>query len=195
MKLFLKMKAWQLFVLLFGAHFLMMAFGMIGGDPRRMFTIMPIGMLVFLAVFMGWFWTLGIYTNRWVPEEIRPSPRRFRLGLGYAAVYMLFFLVFFILMSSGRGGGGLFALIFPFHIFAMVCMFYALYFVAKNFVMAERKQEVGFYVFAAPFFLIWMYPIGVWFIQPRINRMFEEHEDTQQGCSTVSSEGAPSEEP
>lgn len=179
MRIFLKMKSWQLFLLLFGAHFLMMAVGMVGGDPRRMFTIMPIGMLVFMAVFMAWFWALGTNINRWVPEDIRPSPRRFRFGLIYASVYMLFFLVFFMRMSSGRVGGGLFALIFPLHIFAMVCMFYALYFVAKNLVMAERKEKVGFYDFAGPFFLIWMYPIGVWFLQPRVNRMFQERENTQ----------------
>jgi hypothetical protein len=182
MKAFLKMKSWQLFLLLFGAHFLLMAVGMIGGDPSRMFIIIPIGMLIFMAVFMAWFWALGTNINRWVPEDIRPSPRRFRFGLIYASVYMMFFLVFFMLMSTGKvgGSGSVFALIFPFHIFATVCMFYALYFVAKNLVMAERKESVGFNEFVGPFFLIWMYPIGVWFIQPRVNRMYREHESMQQ---------------
>jgi len=179
MKLFLKMKAWQLFVLLFGTQFLMMPVVMVGGNPQRMFTIMPIAMLVFLAVFMGWFWSLGNNINRKVPEDIRPSPRFFRFGLAYSSVYMLVFVVFFILTASGNIGGGFFCLIFLFHLFAMFCMFYALYFIAKNLVMAERKENVGFYEFAGPFFLIWMYPIGVWFIQPRVNEMFQHETDTQ----------------
>lgn len=180
MKLFLKMNAWQLFALLFASHFLMMAVGMVGGGPRWMFTVLPIAMLVFLAVFMAWFWSLGINLNRKVPDEIRPSPRFFRFGMTYSSVYMLFLLSFVVLTASDSGSHRLFALIVPFHLFAMACIFYALYFIAKNFVMAERKQTVGFYDFAEPFFLIWMYPIGVWFIQPRVNRMFQDEMNTQQ---------------
>lgn len=193
MKLFLKMKPWQLFVLLFGAPYLILGVSMVGGDFKRMFTIVPIVTLAFSGPFIAWFWSLGIHINRWVSRDIRPNPRRFRLVLCYVSVYLLLFTALFMRMFTGKVGVGLLAFIVPFHILAMFCMFYAVYFVAKNFVMAERNVKVGFYECAGPFFLIWMYPIGVWFIQPRINRMFEERERTQQDESTVLSEGTPSE--
>ena len=179
MKLFLDMKAWQLFALLFGSHFLM-AVGIFGGEPGTMFTLVPIAMLVLVAVFMAWFWSLGTNINRKVPDNIRPDPWFFRFGIVYSSVYMLFFLAFFVLTASGSGGLGIFALNEGFHFLEMVCSFYSFYFVAKNLVMVERKAKVGFVEFAGPFFLLLLvYPIGVWFIQPRVNRMFDEEGNTQ----------------
>jgi hypothetical protein len=52
--------------------------------------------------------------------------------------------------------------------------------VARNLAMAEKQEKVEFYDYAGAFFLLWFFFIGVWFIQPRINRMFAaEHEDLQ----------------
>jgi hypothetical protein len=66
------------------------------------------------------------------------------------------------------------AVILPLHFFAMFCLFYDLYFVSKNLVMVETGKRVTFYDYAGPFFLIWFFPIGIWFIQPRINRLYEQ---------------------
>ena len=65
MKTFLAMKAWQLFLLLVGPYFLMIV--MIGGDPGSMFTVMPFAMLIFIAAYLVWFWSLGNNINRKVP--------------------------------------------------------------------------------------------------------------------------------
>jgi hypothetical protein len=46
--------------------------------------------------------------------------------------------------------------------------------VAKNLVKAETGKRVTFYDYAGPFFLLWFFPIGVWFIQPRINQLYAE---------------------
>lgn len=61
----------------------------------------------------------------------------------------------------------------PFHLFAMVCMFYDLYFVSKSLVLAETSKPVSFYDYAGPFFLLWFFPLGIWVIQSRINRLYE----------------------
>jgi hypothetical protein len=34
-------------------------------------------------------------------------------------------------------------------------------------------KAAGFYEYSGPFFLIWFFPIGLWIIQPRINRLAE----------------------
>jgi uncharacterized RDD family membrane protein YckC len=46
--------------------------------------------------------------------------------------------------------------------------------VSKNLVLAETSKPASFYDYAGPFFLIWFFPIGVWFTQPRINRLYEQ---------------------
>jgi hypothetical protein len=38
---------------------------------------------------------------------------------------------------------------------------------------------VSFYDFSGPFFLLWFFPIGIWIIQPRINRLFTDWERAQ----------------
>lgn len=81
----------------------------------------------------------------------------------------MFFTVIFSNVKSP-----LIALILLFHLFAMFCIFYGLYFVSKSLVLAETGKPASFYDYAGPFFLIWFFPIGIWFTQPRINRLFAE---------------------
>ena len=58
-----------------------------------------------------------------------------------------------------------------FHILSMFGIFYSLYFVAKTFKTVELQREVTFSDFAGEFFMIWFFPIGIWVIQPKINKM------------------------
>jgi hypothetical protein len=55
----------------------------------------------------------------------------------------------------------------------MVCNFYVLYFVSKSLVLAERSKPASFYDYAVPFLMILFFPIGIWMIQPRVNRLYE----------------------
>jgi len=48
-----------------------------------------------------------------------------------------------------------------------------IYFVSKSLVLAETGRPAVFYDYAGPFFLVWFFPIGVWIVQPRINRLYE----------------------
>jgi hypothetical protein len=54
----------------------------------------------------------------------------------------------------------------------MFCIFYCFYFTAKVLKTVELQKPVTFNDYAGEFFLIWFFPIGIWFIQPRINRLF-----------------------
>ena len=70
--------------------------------------------------------------------------------------------------------GGLLGVIIPLHLFSMFCIFYCLYFVAKTFKTVELQREVSFSDFAGEFFLFWFFPIGIWIVQPKINKMIED---------------------
>ena len=76
--------------------------------------------------------------------------------------------------SGGGIMGSIVAVIIPVHLFSMFCIFYSLYFVAKTFKTVELQREVSFSDFAGEFFMIWFYPIGIWIVQPKINKMIEE---------------------
>lgn len=63
-------------------------------------------------------------------------------------------------------------LILPFHLLATYCVFFNLNFVSKSLVLAEAGRAVSFNDYAGPFFLLWFFPLGIWFIQSRINRLY-----------------------
>src|SRR5262249_22613374 len=44
--------------------------------------------------------------------------------------------------------------------------------ISKSLVLAETTKPASFYDYAGPFFLLWFFPLGVWFTQPRINRLY-----------------------
>lgn len=53
-------------------------------------------------------------------------------------------------------------------------MFYLLYFVAKGLVTIETGKEAFFSDYFGVFMLFWFFPIGVWFLQPKMNRLYRE---------------------
>ena len=194
---FLKAKHWQLFLLTFGIpmifQFVMMGtmFSNIGSgnnpDPTFMFSYMkffPIMMIIFMGVFFGWFWSVAVGLQSKVPEDVKMKVKKFKIFFFIPMVYMLFITLFMGIQMNGlmtngtepSGGliGGLVAVIVPLHLFSMFCIFYSLYFVAKTFKTVELQREVKFSDFAGEFFMIWFYPIGIWIVQPKINKMIEE---------------------
>lgn len=174
---FLRAKHWQIFLLLFGVFFIgqiavMSSFAAAARSPEDFGKVgleFGVVMVLFMFCFLGWFWSMGLFLSSIVPASLRLRMGFFRFALIYPAVYIFAFIAFF---ESPKPA--MFALIFPFHLFAMFCMFYNLYFVSKSLVLAETGKRASFYDFAGPFFLIWFFPIGVWIIQPRINRLYAQ---------------------
>jgi hypothetical protein len=111
---------------------------------------------------------MGLFFDSLVKPELRMQTQFFRFSLVYAVAYAF---IFFLVVTPDTGFPGW---LVPLHLACMVCLFYLLYFVSKNLVLAETKKPVSFYEYAGPLFLLWFFPVGVWFIQPRINRLFEE---------------------
>lgn len=194
---FLKAKHWQLFLLTFGIpmifQFVMMGtmFASIGSgnvpDLSLMFNYMmflPIIMILFIGVFFGWFWSVVIGLQEIIPDEAKMKLTSFKILFFIPVVYMLLISIFIgvsingFVDSSNKPSpsliGGLIALIIPLHLFSMFCIFHTLFYVAKTFKTAELKRKVSFSDFAGEFFLIWFYPIGIWIVQPKINKMIED---------------------
>lgn len=54
---------------------------------------------------------------------------------------------------------------------------YCIYFVAKVLTSVEQGRETSFRDFVGDFFLFFFQPIGVWWLQPRINNIFDKEID------------------
>lgn len=156
-------------------------------DPAMMINYMkffPVIMIVFLAVFFGWFWSVAIGLQKKVPENVTMKVNKFKILFFIPVIYILLFVTVLSVVFNGSFisnpepgmelQGALIAVIFPLHIFSMFCIFYSLYFVAKTYKTVELQRNVKFGDFLGEFFMIWFYPIGIWIVQPKINKMIEE---------------------
>ncbi len=207
MNLFLKAKHWQLFLATFALPFLLQMILMFNlfismihkpNDPSIMlnyFRLFPLMMIMYMGILLGWQWSVAIGLQKFVPEGIKMKVGKFKTFFIIPVVYLLLILVVIsFVFSSGNSSFDIttpgasnappvalimigFIVIFPLHLFSMFCLFYCLYFVAKTFKTVELQREVSFSDFAGEFFLIWFYFVGVWIVQPKINKMIENAND------------------
>jgi hypothetical protein len=178
---FLRAKHWQIFLLLFAAPTVaeFSAVGVISATIRSWYDFGPGGffflgvMALYLLCFLAWFGSMGLFFRSIVKPELRMDTQFFRFALVYPVVYVPIFL--FLVIPDTRVPVWI---ILPLHLACMVCLFYLLYFVSKNLVLAETGKQVSFYEYASPFFLLWFFPIGVWIVQPKVNRLYAEKSST-----------------
>ena len=182
---FLRAKHWQIFLLLVGVGFvgdivaIASSMSVTAQSPEGFGKIgLPLGfvMALFMFCFLGWFWSMGSFLSSIVQPSLRLKMGFFRFALVYPGLYIFVFMALFLSTTTNPA---LLAIIFPLHFLAMFCMFYDLYFVSKSLVLAETNKPASFYDYAGPFFLIWFFPIGVWFTQPRINRLYSERKNIE----------------
>lgn len=199
-KKFLKAKHWQLFILVFGLPMLfytvMMASIFIsisnGSNPTSLLFSMglfPIVMLLFISTQFGWLWSVAIGLQPKVPENVTMKVKKFKLFFFVPLIYIVLISIFMGIFANQIMQNGnppnialvasFMVIIIPLHLFSMLCIFYSLYFVAKTYKTVELQREVSFSDFVGEFFMIWFYPVGIWIIQPKINKMIEEQSTEQ----------------
>jgi len=197
---FLRAKHWQLFLPIFGVPLVFqivmmwtMAANFMNGtipDPLVMFkyfSFFPVMMIFLAGIHFGWFWSVAIGLQPKVPSEVKMKTKKFNAFFFIPLIYLLFISIAIGIVFSGlpdlnESGyqpdfvlmGTVAAIIIPLHLLSMFSILYCLYFVAKTFKTVELQRETTFSDFAGEFFMIWFYPIGIWILQPKINKMVEE---------------------
>jgi hypothetical protein len=176
----LKAKHWQLFTILIGGMVIMqitMFASIIGarpGDTPWGFFLLPFFILLLIAILFGWQYAIIIKLKEKLPTGIQMPHQRIKLFFVIPVVYMMILVIFMASVFTIRvvvTPGPLFALIVPVHLFSMFCIFHTMYFAAKTIKCVETKSNNSFGEFAGEFFFIWFFPIGIWFLQPRINKI------------------------
>lgn len=172
---FLRAKHWQIFLLVAGPY-LLGTVAMFAApiqsettsvrNPQNIFMTMMFLCMVFC---LCWFWSMGSFFNSATSPQLRLKSAFFRFAIFYPPLYMLVFIFY---LAQPAAAGRSFSLLLPFHFLAVFCMFYDLYFVSKTLVMAEMGKPTSFYDYAGPLFLLWFFPLGIWFTQPRVNRLY-----------------------
>jgi hypothetical protein len=195
-RFFLCARHWKLFLLIFCTGLLgprlpalVQAFAASGtareaaGLAGQVLT--AVGALGWLA----WLGSVGMFLNaRNRPAKSGPI-RFFQFALIFIGAYLLALDVFVpgssgLMTAAGAAAMDTFTFLSFYVALPLVtglCVLYAFYFDAKNLVMAESPGPVGFRGYVGSFALILFFPVGVWFVQPGINRLYAQSREAQAG--------------
>lgn len=194
MKFFLTLKHWQLFglscVLPIIIQVLSIALLLSNNNPTIIFYTYPIMTLLFMWLFFGWFYVVGTNLYQKLPATTYMNLTVFKIVLFGPIFYLLIsfilvFSMFFASLSEGIKHEWIFVMILPVRSFSLLCVFYGVYFTAKALKSVEMQASVTFSDYLGDFLLICIFPIGIWVIQPRINKLFDESDAGEEVVEKV----------
>ncbi len=187
MTFFLKLKHWQLFVLLIGIpiilEFLTVGFIFSADDfssgLQRFLSIFPVLMMLYVAILFGWLWSVGVFLSKKLPSDATMPTSIFKGAIIIPTLYIMFLCWFVAKLIWGNEMSELFldenlSVILTAHVTSAACIFYVLYFNAKALKSVELQRPALLGDYVGEFILFWFFPVGVWFLQPRINKLLNE---------------------
>jgi len=163
----LRLKSWQLFLLLLLSYFL----------PSG-YVFERVANLLFIGIYLGWIYSVGFVMHSLLPDKRKP-------GITYFKISCLFIIVLFITLSFTGGytinqdnykeyGNSIWFLV-PLILYTIWSMLYMFMFAAQ---MLESMIE-GRLVLRSDslkgFFGFWFFPFGVWYIQPAVQRVLDAY--------------------
>jgi hypothetical protein len=167
----LTMKDWQAFVLLTWTIILS---GLISG-----FTLVSgIGYIVEISItlsiagtviVLAWLYAVGVGLESRMPMTARLSGAFFRFNLIYLLLYTLAFQILWPAEGIRLFLGSLTTI---FDIYSAVALLDVLYFVANALVSVEKGRPGRFMEYLGPAIAAFFFPVGIWFLQPRIRKIF-----------------------
>jgi hypothetical protein len=176
MKFLLRLKHWQLFLLTWGVPIAIDIYSF--SDPTILFRLFPAMMFVFMVMVFGWIWSVSTVLHKQLPHGVDLNLRQFQLMFAIPIVYCLFILGWINVANfTGEYGSGesmgvtLTISIVVMHLVSIACILLGVRFAAKTLKSIELGRLAKFGDYAGEFFLIWFSPIGIWVLQPRLNRL------------------------
>jgi hypothetical protein len=173
-RFFLRAKAHEIFLVVVGTYFLgqIAIFSSITENPvgRSPASIdLRMGLIggICSSVVFVWLGFLGTSLNALSDANLR---RR----VGFFASTLLFSGGYLILLFVSSKNPRVLNVIGPIAVIVTIFLFLALRFTARALVAAETRKAPAFSDYAGPFFLLWFFPIGIWIVQPRVNRVYAE---------------------
>ena len=191
-KLLLKAKHWQLFLIQVGLPFLsqliFMAviftqiFNQSNGKPEVLpsgFVAILIPAFVSIVGLFGWMYAVGVGLQEKLPSSVPMRVVVFKFCTIFPLVYFLCFFIFFLniwwmIDTQAEPPIFPFIMIIPLQLISIFCIGYSMWFMAKTLKSVELQREATLSEYAGDFALAWFYFIGVWILQPRINKIVAE---------------------
>jgi len=175
MRILLRLKHWQLFLITWAPAIALNIFSF--SDPFLMLKLFPIMMIIFTIGIFGWVWAIATELHKKQPPGITLNLATFKILFSTPIAYMLIIIAgmsytFYLGPVEGIDNmGPIVAIVVFVHLFSMACIFLGLRFAAKTMKSVELGRMAKFGDYAGEFFMMWFSPIGVWILQPRLNKL------------------------
>jgi hypothetical protein len=166
-KFFIASKHWQLFLLMCGFIAIMESWNKLAGtlDIQRILIRLWIPWITLWICVIIWLWCWGDFLNFLVPKYLRLKLQLFRVAIIY-----IFLFIFLLNTLPQEMTSTIWGILLG--LFYIICGYYIPYFLSKSLLLAETGKQVKLYSCIITALLFFFIPIGIWFIQPRINRLF-----------------------
>ena len=165
---FNSIKHWQLFLLLMIPSLM----PRVAQDAPTLNPMFFMVAMFTLAIPVLWMQAVGLTSNERLKVELKRKSTFFRIaGLVPFAYVLILFINGFPKPLSVNGSLPMWVV--PMHFFTMFCFLYMLWFSSKQLGTLKKGSETDFTDYAGLFFLMWIFPIGVWFVQPVVNKLLQ----------------------
>ena len=136
-----------------------------------------VGLFILLELF-AWMFSIGTWSNRHLPESRRRSPLLFGVSLALPIIYVLMYIILYIPLLESGGPSRPPLWLLPMHMFSMLGIFYGIWYTARQLKSLLENEDADFMIFSSTFFLLFIFPIGIWLIQPEVNQLYYKLEQS-----------------
>lgn len=182
MEKFVRLKHYAIFLLVIVlpiALMILMSTGLVSLKVYGAMRLEPILLNLFICCSFIWLYSLGIQLHQKLSRNINLNLQLFKF---FFIIPVVCFFILTLLVSKIISidrlnqktwplGPIIFLIVF---IFSLFCTFYSCYFIARCLKSNEKKHPAKFSEWIGYFFLILILPIGIWILQPKINKVFDE---------------------
>lgn len=173
MTFFLKLKHWELFLMLALPTILCLMFSI----PFKPQIVSTVGLFMMLVLFL-WMLSIGIWSNRQLDPSRQRSPLLFIAGLVLPIVYLLAYIILVVPeLTSGQPVKPKLWM-FPLHMLSLAGIFYGIWYTAGQLKTLLESKDADYMIFSNTFFMLFVFPLGVWLIQPGVNQLYYESQQT-----------------
>jgi hypothetical protein len=160
----IRLKPWQLFLLFIVPYFF-----------SSVTYLSIVTMPIWISAYIGWIYSIGVTMHALIPNKNKPNVTYFKYCCALLACTLIAIMVF-----SGLLGETNFMMKYPIDLFIIFPIYIFLCFSVWMFAarMLESMIEgemVNRSDALKAFFMFWMFPIGVWYIQPAVKRVLDKY--------------------
>jgi len=163
MNFILKLKHWQIFILLFVAS-IMSNFTWVDHDLFNMAFNLS-GILLYLT----WYFIIGLELSEYLPKKIELPTTMFVIN-GFVLVLSIVVLIMFF--DGSFSSNGIIGFLWVVYLMYATVQFF--FYPSKILKSIELTKEARFGDYIGYVLLMIFWPIGIWWIQPKLNKLISD---------------------